>query len=187
MHTMNRSGYVDVDRLQAETTLDAAAAKCGAKVEVKGGGREVRIDCPFGCAGDHSGRKEVAINIENPQKVFMCHAYQCKFRGNLLTLMHGWLTGTKPTGEKLKGQEFQRVRNVLAGEAPPAVARKPAARSASQSRLPCSRTGAKRTAHRLAGIEGPRAARHRPEVHRGHCGHEPGRRSLRPPALLPFS
>ena len=44
----------------------------------------------------------MAINVENPQKVFLCHAYECKFRVNLLTLMHGWLTGSKPTGEKLK-------------------------------------------------------------------------------------
>lgn len=90
---MNRPGYIDVDKLQAETTLEAAAAKCGVTLDIKGSGPEVRIDCPFGCAGDHRGRKEVAINTDNPQKVFQCHAYQCGFRGNLLTLMHGWLTG----------------------------------------------------------------------------------------------
>lgn len=116
---MHRPGYIDVDRLQAETSLLAAAAKCGVTLDVRGTGPEVRIDCLFGCAGDHGGRKEVAINTDNPQKVFQCHAYQCQFRGNLLTLMHGWLTGTKPTGEKLKGDEFQRVKKVLAGIDPP--------------------------------------------------------------------
>ncbi len=110
------SGYVDIDRLQAETTLEEAAAKCGVTLDAKGSGKEVRIDCPFGCQGDHAGRKELSINTENPQKVFLCHAYQCGFRGNLLTLMHGWLTGTKPTGGKLKGEEFRRVRNLLAGD-----------------------------------------------------------------------
>jgi hypothetical protein len=110
---------LDVDTLQAQTSLEAAAAKCGVSLDVKGCGAEVRIDCPFGCAGDHAGRKEVAINTDNPQKVFLCHAYECQFRGNLLTLMHGWLTGSKPAGDKLKGQEFQRVRNVLAEQAPP--------------------------------------------------------------------
>lgn len=113
---MNRSGYVDVDKLQAETTLEDAFAKCGASIEIKGSGSEVRIDCPFGCDGDHQGRKEIAINVENPQKVFQCHAYTCGFRGNLLSLMHGLLTGSKPTAGKLKGAEFQRVRNVLAGK-----------------------------------------------------------------------
>lgn len=112
---MNKPGYIDVDKLQAETTLEEAAAKCGIQLDVKGSGAEVRIDCPFSCAGDHCGRKEIAINTENPQKVFQCHAYQCGFRGNMLTLMHGFLTGSKPSGEKLKGEEFQRVKKVLAG------------------------------------------------------------------------
>ncbi len=119
---MNRpSGYIDVDRLQAETTLEVAAAKCGIPLEVKGSGPEVRIDCQFGCPGDHCGRKEVAINTENPQKVFQCHAYSCGFRGNLLTLMHGFLTQSMPSGGKLKGDEFQRVKRVLAGKGEPAT------------------------------------------------------------------
>lgn len=54
------------------------------------------------------------MNTENPQKVFMCHAYQCGFHGNLLTLMHGWLAESRPAGDKLKGEEFHRVKNVLA-------------------------------------------------------------------------
>ncbi len=117
---MNKpGGYIDVDKLQAETTLEQAAAKCGISLEVKGSGSEVRIDCPFGCAGDHCGRKEVAINTENPQKVFQCHAYSCGFRGNLLTLMHGFLANSKPTGDKLKGDQFQRVKKVLAGSGEP--------------------------------------------------------------------
>ena len=120
---MNQAGgYIDVDRLQAETTLADAAAKCGVPLDVKGTGPEIRIDCPFGCAGDHCGRKEIAVNTENPQKVFQCHAYECQFRGNLLTLMHGLLTQSKPSGGKLKGEEFQRVKRLLAGSAAPAVA-----------------------------------------------------------------
>lgn len=110
------AGYIDVDRLQAETTLQAAAEKCGVALDVKGAGPEVRIDCPFDCPGDRTGRKEVAVNLDNPQKIFKCHAYECQCRGNLLTLMHGWITGTKPTGGKLKGEEFQRVKRILAGQ-----------------------------------------------------------------------
>lgn len=123
---MNQPGYVNIDELQAATSLAEAAAKCGIPLDVKGSGAEVRIDCPFGCAGDHAGRKEVAINTDNPQKVFMCHAYECRFRGNLLTLLHGWTTGRKPSGEKLKGEEFQRVKRILAGQ----VAGAPAPRTA---------------------------------------------------------
>ena len=120
---MNRPGYVDVDTLQAQTSLEAAAAKCGVSLDVKGSGAEVRIDCPFGCAGDHCGRKEIAINTDNPQKVFQCHAYSCGFRGNLLTLMHGFLTQSMPRGGKLKGDEFQRVKKVLAESGESAASR----------------------------------------------------------------
>ena len=111
---MEKSGYIDVDALQAQTSLEDAAAKCGVRLDAKSHGTEVRIDCPFSCPGDHVGRREVSINTENPQKVFYCHAYQCQVRGNLLTLMHGWLTGQRPSGPKLKGAEFNRVKQVLA-------------------------------------------------------------------------
>jgi len=129
-------GYLDVDRLQAETTLEGAAAKCGIPLDVKGSGAEVRIDCQFGCGGDHAGRKEIAINTENPQKIFQCHSYQCGFRGNLLTLMHGFLTTTKPSGGKLKGDEFQRVKKVLAGINQPPVSRRALAAGSSKSSPP---------------------------------------------------
>lgn len=117
---MNNPTYASVDDLQAQTTLQEAAAKCGATIEVHGEGRQVRLDCPFTCPGDHAGRREISVDTGNPQKVFACHAYQCQVRGNLLALMHGWLTGAQPTGGKLKGEEFKRVRNVLAGGTGPA-------------------------------------------------------------------
>lgn len=59
------------------------------------------------------------MDTSNPQKVFCCHAYGCQVRGNLLTLMHGWLTNSHPAGGKLKGTEFKRVREVLAGTTNP--------------------------------------------------------------------
>ncbi|MFL5330495.1 MAG: toprim domain-containing protein [Gemmataceae bacterium] len=112
---MNPSKYVSVDDLQAQISLPEAAAKCGVTLEVHGNGRQVRLDCPFNCLGDHAGKRELSVDAGNPQKVFACHAYGCQVRGNLLMLMHGWLTGTRPYGDKLKGEEFKRVRNVLAG------------------------------------------------------------------------
>jgi hypothetical protein len=119
--TLAKTGYVNVDQLQAETSLEEAAAKCGVSLDVHGDGKEVRLDCPFGCAGDHCGRREIAVNTDNPQKVFMCHAYQCGFRGNLLTLMHGWLTGSRPADDKLRGDEFHRVKSIVASAVATAV------------------------------------------------------------------
>lgn len=86
---MNSPKYASVDDLQAQTTLHDAAAKCGIALDVVGSGKQVRIDCPFNCAGDHAGRREISVDTSNPQKVFACHAYGCQVRGNLLTLMHG--------------------------------------------------------------------------------------------------
>lgn len=116
---MNERSYRSVDDLQAETTLQDAAAKCGATLELHGSGGQARLDCNFGCPGDHAGKRELSVDTGNPQKVFTCHAYQCQVHGNLLTLMHGWLTGTRPTGGTLRGEEFKRVRGVLSGAATP--------------------------------------------------------------------
>ena len=114
---MNPNRYISVDDLQGQTSLQEAAAKCGISLEVHGSGKQVRLDCPFGCPGEHAGQRELSVDTGNPQKVFMCHSYNCQFRGNLLTLMHGWMTGTRPLGDKLKGDEFKRVRTALVGEA----------------------------------------------------------------------
>ncbi len=114
---MNKQ-YQSVDDAQAQTSLPEAAAKCNVILEAQGTGRQVRLDCLFNCPGDHAGKRELSVDTGNPQKVFACHAYQCQMRGNLLTLMHGWLTGTRPIGDKLKGEEFKRVRGVLLGDSP---------------------------------------------------------------------
>jgi 5S rRNA maturation endonuclease (ribonuclease M5) len=116
---MDKPRYISVDDLQAQTSLEEAAAKCGVTIVTHGNGRQARLDCPFGCAGDHVGMREISVDTGNPQKVFCCHAYQCQLRGNLLALMHGWLTGTRPAGDKLKGDEFKRVREVLGGTTTP--------------------------------------------------------------------
>src|SRR5579872_3883581 len=99
---MNQARYISVDELQAQTSLQEAAAKCGVTIDVAGNGKQARIDCPFGCPADHAGKREISVDTSNPQKVFCCHSYGCQARGNMMTLMHGWLTGTLPTGGKLK-------------------------------------------------------------------------------------
>jgi hypothetical protein len=123
---MEKSGTINVDDLQARTTLEEAAAKCGVHLDVRNRGKESRIDCPFGCAGDHVGRRDISVNVENPQRIWACHFYSCGFRGNLLTLMHGWLTGSKPSGGKLKGNEFARVKRVLASQPSADLSQNPA-------------------------------------------------------------
>ena len=110
---MNRKNFVDVDAYQRETSLEEAAALCGVQLEVTGSGRNVRIDCAFGCEGDHAAKREISVDTENPAKQSICHAYQCEVRANLLKLMFGWLTGRMPSGEKLRGAEFNIVKEVI--------------------------------------------------------------------------
>ena len=86
---------------RSESSRAVIPAKCGVALDVHGTGRQVRLDCPFGCPGDHAGHRELSVDTSNPQKVFACHAYGCQVRGNLLTLMHGWLTNQLPPGGKL--------------------------------------------------------------------------------------
>ncbi len=116
---MNQPQYTSVDDLQAQTSLEDAAAKCGVTLDVQGTGRQVRLDCAFGCPGDHAGKREISVDTSNAQKVFTCHAYECQFHGNLLTLLHGWSTASRPSGDKLKGDEFKRVRDILTGGTAP--------------------------------------------------------------------
>jgi len=109
----------DVDRAKAEITLQEAANRCGVTLDVHGSPPNVRIDCPFNCPGDHVGKRELSVNVENPDKIFRCHSYECQFRGNLIHLMHGWLTGRKPPDGRVRGEDFKRVKAVLLGTAPP--------------------------------------------------------------------
>lgn len=115
---MNRKNYVDVDTFQRNRSLDGAAALCGVKLDVTGSGGNVRIDCPFGCEGDHASKREIAVDTQNAAKQWKCHAYGCEMRGNLLTLMYGWLNGKRPSTEKLRGAEFNEVKQVIAGDRP---------------------------------------------------------------------
>ena len=124
---MTEARYTSVDDLQTQLTLSEAAAKCGTSLEIHGSGQQVRLDCPFGCPGDHAGKREISVDTGNPQKVFCCHAYGCQVRGNLLTLMHGWTTGTLPEGGRLKGMEFKRARDRLAATIAPSPATPPTA------------------------------------------------------------
>ena len=111
--------WIDVDAWMAEQSLASAAEACGVRsLEITGNGSNQRIDCPFGCEGDHAGKREIAVDCDNPAKQWKCHAYECECRGNLLNLMHGWLNGNRWTGDKLRGAEFNQIKQVIAGEKP---------------------------------------------------------------------
>lgn len=133
--------FVDIDTFQRETTPQEAARLCGSDVEITGEGRNVRIDCPFNCSGDHARKREIAVDTENAAKQWKCHAYGCECRGNLLNLMYGWIKGQRCTGDRLRGKEFNEVKQVIAGDKPaatppPKLAAKPAEQTAAPKTNP---------------------------------------------------
>ena len=71
-------------RLAGFEPVAEAASKYGVSIDALNTGRQVRLVCPFGCHGDHVGKREISVDTSNPQKVFCCHAYGCQVRGNLL-------------------------------------------------------------------------------------------------------
>jgi len=121
---MTNRGFVNVDAFQRETTLQEAAEKCGVSLEVTGSGKNVRIDCPFGCDGDHAGKRDIAVDTDNAAKQWKCHSYGCEARGNLLNLMYGWLKGQRWSGDKLRGAEFNEVKQVISQDARPMTQKK---------------------------------------------------------------
>ena len=108
-----RQSFINVDAYQGTKSLTEAARDCGVELEVTGQGKNVRIDCPFACEGDHAGKREIAVDVTNPAKQWQCHAYGCPNRGNLLQLMYGLLTGEVPPA-KLRGEAFRLVRDRIA-------------------------------------------------------------------------
>ncbi|MBW3596960.1 MAG: hypothetical protein KY475_06760, partial [Planctomycetes bacterium] len=95
--------------------LEEAARRCGSSIEVHGSGAQVRIDCPFGCAGDHAGKHEVSVNVGHASKPWRCHSYECGARGDIIHLIHGLLTGARPP-EKIAGRDFLAAKKVVLGD-----------------------------------------------------------------------
>ena len=106
-----RSPYIDVDRLLSQATLEQAAAAYGDELSAGTDKNEVRLACPFSC--EQASGRPVSVNTALPHKPFICRAYQCQVRGNLLSLMYGLKHGTLPPGGQLKGADFRAMAQDL--------------------------------------------------------------------------
>ena len=89
-----------------------------ASLDVTGSGKNVRIDCPFNCEGDHASKREIAVDTESPGKLWKCHAYGCECRGNLLNLMYGWINGRSGPATSFAVPNSTTCEQVIAGEKP---------------------------------------------------------------------
>lgn len=120
-----RPGFVNVDELMRQVTVEQAAAFYGVTLpEIRRVGSEIRVRCFLACGrpGD-TGDRALAIQAEHPAKIWRCHQYGCGKGGNLVSLCDLLKPGAHADG-KPRGERFKAIiADLLAmtgGEAPQA-------------------------------------------------------------------
>jgi hypothetical protein len=105
----DRQGYVNVDELMEQVSLEQVAAFYGVELPaLTRVGQEVRTKCFFACGcSEETGDRALAIQVDHPAKVWRCHHYGCGRGGNLVSLCDflkgGEHANGKPRGERFKG------------------------------------------------------------------------------------
>src|SRR5688572_12791263 len=132
-----KSGYINVDELMPQVSLEKAAAFYGVALpELHRAGEEIRTRCFLACGkSTETGDRALAIKADHPMAQWKCHQYGCTMGGNLVSLCDlmkpGPNAGGRPRGERFK--EIARdLRSMVAGVlkpegTPPAPAAKPPA------------------------------------------------------------
>lgn len=121
-----RHGYVNVDELMREVSVEQVAAYYGAQLpELKRIGKEVRTKCFLACGhSEETGDRALAIQIDHPAKIWRCHHYGCGRGGNLVSLCDFLKPGEngngKPRGERFK-EILRDLRAMAGGEVRAAV------------------------------------------------------------------
>lgn len=102
------SGYINVDELMPQVTLEQAAAFYGlALPEFRRIGEETRAQCFLNCRKQQpTGDRALAIQAEHPVRQWVCHQYGCGCSGNLVSLCDlmkpGENAGGRPRGDRFK-------------------------------------------------------------------------------------
>lgn len=132
------SGYINVDELIPQVSLEKAAAFYGiALPDLHRTGEEIRMRCFLACGkSSDTGDRALAIKADHPATQWKCHSYGCGKGGNLVSLCDlmkaGQNAGGRPRGERFK--EIARDLKAMAGGA----AGIPAPRSAVPSPIPAA-------------------------------------------------
>lgn len=152
MSVEKRSGYINVDDLMPQVTLEQAAAYYGVPLpELHRTGDEIRTRCFLNCgAGCRTGDRALAIKANDPVKRWRCHQYGCGKGGNLVSLCDlmkpGPHTDGRPRGERFK-EIAADLRAMVEGvahshtpKAPPPTAAAEAEVEAPKVNLPLARS-----------------------------------------------
>jgi hypothetical protein len=121
-----KSGFVNVEALMAEVSLEQAAAYYRVELpEIRRIGNEVRMRCFLNCGRtDETGDRALAIQPDHPAKIWRCHEAGCGRGGNLVSLCDLMKPGEhaegKPRGERFKAI-LRDLQAMARGEQSPPV------------------------------------------------------------------
>jgi len=108
--TREKSGFINVDELVQQVSLDQVAAYYGVALpEMKRIGKEVRMKCFLACGrSEETGDRALAIQVDHPAKIWRCHHYGCGRGGNLVSLCDFLKPGENADG-KPRGERFKEI------------------------------------------------------------------------------
>ncbi len=108
MSPEKRSGFINVDELIPQVTLEQVAAYYGVPLpELKRVGQETRTRCFLACGRTReTGDRALSIQTDHPAKQWKCFQYGCTKSGTLIALMDllkpGANMGGRPRGDRFK-------------------------------------------------------------------------------------
>ncbi len=105
-----RHGYINVDELLPQVTLEQVAAYYAAPLpDLKRVGEEVRTRCFLLCGRrGETGDRALAIKVGDPVKRWRCHQYGCGKGGNLVSLCDLLKPGGNGEGRP-RGERFKEI------------------------------------------------------------------------------
>ena len=145
-----KNGYINVDEVMPQVSLEQAAAFYGVQLpDLKRVGKETRTACFLACGKKApTGDRALAIQADSPTKTFFCHNYGCGKNGNLVSLCDLMKPGPnmegRPRGDRFKeiAADLQKMANgdTEQANAPAPLRRRPLRslrpRSMSRSKTP---------------------------------------------------
>ena len=108
MSPEKRSGFINVDELMPQVSLEQVASYYGVPLpELKRIGNETRTRCFLACGRTHeTGDRAVSIQTDHSSKKWKCFQYGCTMSGNLMALMDlmkpGGNMAGRPRGDRFK-------------------------------------------------------------------------------------
>src|SRR5437868_7096707 len=105
-----RTGYINVDELMPQVTLEQVAAYYGTPLpDLKHIANETRTKCFLACGRTHeTGERALSIQTDHPAKQWKCFQYGCTKSGNLIALMDLLKPGANMAGRP-RGDRFKAI------------------------------------------------------------------------------